>query len=256
MNGAPWPSALLPGKGSDRDYLDRVRDRLSWRSNNVARSGTGLRRERLLPGRRRLRTGPSRRGVERARPGSPPGCDRARRKRGGRGPGGRGRSRGRDGARDSLGRPQLGRKPPPRRWDAARPLAAARGRDRQGLDDGIRPAGVPGGRPDRGARRAGPLLPGRPLPGGRARRIPAPGWLRVERARPRPGLHERRGDRRGGGRRRPAARRRRPERGSAVGRPRRGPGLLRSRDALRAAGPAAAAGGCERGLPVPDRRPR
>ena len=77
------------------------------------------------------------------------------------------------------------------------------------------------------------FFPAGHCPGVGARRLPAAGRLRLERPRPRPGLHERRGDRRRDRRRASSCaptptQQRRP----AVGRARLGPGLLRRRHAL------------------------
>ena len=111
--------------------------------------------------------------------------------------------------RRALRRAQLGGQPRARRRDAARRLAAERRDDRRRRDD--RDASSPGCRGNEllaAARRARPLLPRRALPRRRPRRLPAAGRLRLERARARPGLHERRGDRRRHRRRRAGARRR------------------------------------------------
>ena len=84
----------------------------------------------------------------------------------------------------------------------------------------------------RDARRARPLLPRRPLPRRRARRLPAAGRLRLERPRARARVHERRGDRRGHRRRRAGPRRRGRERRPVLGGARLRPRLLRRRHPL------------------------
>ena len=65
-----------------------------------------------------------------------------------------------------------------------------------------------------------------------ARRLPAAGRLRLERARARPRVHERGGDRRGARRRLAGARRASRRTPTAVGRARRRTGLLRRRHSL------------------------
>ena len=86
--------------------------------------------------------------------------------------------------------------------------------------------GLPRQRARRGARRARPVLPGRPLHRRRRRRLPAAGRLRLERAGPRAGVHERRGDRRRHRRRRARPRRRRAARRPVLGGARLGPGFF------------------------------
>src|SRR5205807_1893777 len=72
-------------------------------------------------------------------------------------------------------------------------------------EEGARAARLPRRRAARGAGEARPVLPRRPLPGRRPRGLSAAGGLRLERAPPRAGLYERRGDRRRDRRRRARA---------------------------------------------------
>ena len=128
--------------------------------------------------------------------------------------------------RRALGRPQLGGLPPARRRPAARPLAP----DELSLDAEARTAVVqPGMRGSelRAAARARALLPGRPLPGRRRRRVPPAGRVRLALADLRPGLRERDRDRRRHRRRRAAPCRRAHERRPLLGGARSRSRLLR-----------------------------
>ena len=156
-----------------------------------------------------------------------------------------------------LGRAQLGRQPPARRGAADRPRGA-----------GLR-AGASRRRRAPWWARAAPApscsasLARHELffPVGHCNGVAVGGYLlqgglRLERARPRPGLHERRGDRRGHRRRRAAASRRRAPQRAAVGGPWIGPRLLRGRDRLSPAPLSAAEGGGQRALHLPHGRAR
>ena len=193
----------------------------------------------------------------RARPTRFPDVDRPGRERGGRGARGPARPRARACGSACAPAATAGR--------ATTCATAACCSTSRGLDDVTIDADAMTARVGPGCRgnelvaelaRARPVLPGRPLRRRRARRLPAPGRLRLERPRARAGLHERRGDRRRHRRRRARPRRRARERRPAVGRARRRPRLLRASSPASTCDLAAAGGRRQRRLPLPDRTAR